>query len=186
MVEPLSKSISHAAKSIHKRAENGGDERFSLISAIVLLTGAELLSNPSALDYGRERLRQIVQQAQRSGEFGGYNSPALTLLALEEADFLLSVVNDDVSRQYARQISYIAWRSIAEHHHPATRQWAGPHGWTDQDLFDRAHIEGLASRSSGCPKDLRSRLEALPTAEVTVRHLHKEVSAIYYHPPKDD
>jgi hypothetical protein len=170
ITEKLQQAIVHAAWSIHRRNLASADSRVAFISAIVLLVGGEVEENVILINFGRDRLREIVERIQRGGEFGEYNSPTLTLLALEECEYLVDLVHDKSCLVFAQQLTYVAWRTISEHFHPATEQWAGPHGWIDQDTLTKGQITELVDKNLGCPADLEERLGKLPTDEISLQY----------------
>ena len=86
----------------------------------------ELLSLPFLIEYGRTRLANVVTLLEQAGGLTEYNSPTYTRVALEEAERALLLVSDPAIRADAERLRVTAWKTIAEHYHPATGQIAGP------------------------------------------------------------
>jgi len=82
------------------------------------------------------------------GSFTEYNSPCYTMVALEEPERILHICRDGDVRAAAEALRRMAWQVIAEHFHPGTRQWAGPHSRAYSDFLDASTARYL-SRQTG-------------------------------------
>jgi len=183
-------SLGHAAQSIVRRNVGPGYTNIAIMGAGVTLAAGELLDDPKLLDYGRQRLHRIVEHTDLHGGFNEYNSPTYTIVALHECERILRLVRDPAARVDAEKLRCVAWQSIAEHYHPGTRQWAGPHSraysnWLDAGtaafLSEQTGVE-VRSRSGAsprprfsdlvhlpCPPELVARFKALPEDVVELR-----------------
>jgi hypothetical protein len=185
-------ALGHAGWSIFRRNVQPGYTNIAIMGAGVTLAAGELLDEPRLLDYGRRRLAKMVRHTEYHGGFNEYNSPTYTLVALYECERIMQLVRDATARHDAEALRRIAWTTIAEHFHPATGQWAGPHSRCYADRLAGATVEFLAQQTGvpvgghdvlggqgrpaplslvrhlPCPPDLVDRFRRLPEPEVTV------------------
>ncbi|TVR51126.1 MAG: hypothetical protein EA426_20255 [Spirochaetaceae bacterium] len=148
LLNELQDALQCAAYSIFRRNVQSGYTNIAIMGAGVCAVAGELLNIPFLVEYGRRRLSNFVEHTEYHGGFNEYNSPTYTIVALEEAERILHLVRDPACRDYAERIRREAWRVIAEHFHPATHQWAGPHSRAYSDLL-RASTAGKITRRTG-------------------------------------
>ncbi len=182
--------LGHAAWSIFRRNVGPGYTNIVIMGAAVTLAAGEILGEPRLTDYGRRRLRRIVEHTAFHGGLTEYNSPTYTPVALRQCELILALVRDPAARADAETLRGVAWGTIADHFHPGTEQWAGPHSRAYGDrlapatarfLADgtgvaiRAHpavggVPGLPSpHERPCPPELVGRFRALPDDPLEVR-----------------
>ena len=144
------------------------------MGAGVTLTAGELLGEPRLADYGRRRLRNIVEHTEHHGGFNEYNSPTYTVVTLIECERMLQLIRDSSASADAERLRRLAWQTIAEHYHPGTNQWAGPHSRAYSDRLD-AGIAGYLSARTGVEvlphptSGVRDRLEGTAAAALPGR-----------------
>ena len=182
--------LGHAAASIFRRNVGPAYTNIAVMGAGVTLAAGELLDEPRLSDYGRRRLRKIVEHTEHHGGFNEYNSPTYTVVTLAECERMLQLVRDSSARADAERLRRLAWRTIAGHYHPGTHQWSGPHSRAYSDRLDagisgflsertgvevRPHPEaGLRDRFEGttplpCPSGLVERFRSPPHGETELR-----------------
>jgi hypothetical protein len=127
LLDPVKAGLGHAAWSIFRRNVGPTHTNVVIAGAGVAIAAGELLKRSMLLDYGRRRLHAMVKHTKRHGGFNEYNSPMYTMVALHECERILSLVHDPQARSDAEWLRRAAWQTIAEHFHPRTGQWAGPH-----------------------------------------------------------
>jgi len=193
LVQAMRASLGHAARAIRKRNVGPGYTNIAIMGGGVCAAAGELLGDPQMLQYGRDRLRKVVEHTAQHGSFAEYNSPTYTLIALWECERTLHLVRDAAAREAAESLRRTAWQIIAESFHPGTQQWAGPHSRSYSDHLSSHAVEYLAAqtgteirvhpakgsgRRSGsfevqhplpCPGELRPRFRALPSDPLQVR-----------------
>jgi hypothetical protein len=190
LVAVMRASLGHAAWSIFRRNVGPGYTNIAIMGAAVTLAAGEILSEPRLGDYGRQRLRRIVEYTAEHGSFNEYNSPTYTLVALHECERILGLVRDPAARADAEALRRVAWQTIADHFHPGTAQWAGPHSRAYGLWLQAAAARYLAAQTGAaiaahpavadvpdlpsphelpCPADLRDRFRQLPDDSVELR-----------------
>jgi len=193
LVTRMRAALGHAARAIIRRDVGPGYTNIAIMGATVAAAAGELLDAPDLLDYGRARFARNVAHTRWHGGFNEYNSPTYTMVALAECDRALDLVRDPAVRADAERLRRVAWRTIAEHFHPGTGQWAGPHSRCYADRLAPATVELLSrltrtplaahgvlggqGRTPGfsflrqrlCPPVLRPRFAALPAEQVELR-----------------
>ena len=140
-------ALGHAAASIFRRNVGPAYTNIAVMGAGVTLAAGELLDEPRLADYGRLRLRNIVEHTSHHGGFNEYNSPTYTVVTLAECERMLQLVTDPTARADAERLRQAAWRTIAEHYHPGTSQWAGPHSRAYSDRLDSGIAAFLSTRT---------------------------------------
>jgi hypothetical protein len=148
MVGATRTGLGHAAASIFRRNVGPAYTNIAVMGAGVTLAAGELLDEPRFADYGRRRLRNIVEHTEHHGGFNEYNSPTYTIVTLAECERMLQLVRNPSARADAERLRRAAWQTIAEHYHPGTNQWAGPHSRAYSDRLD-AGIAGYLSERTG-------------------------------------
>jgi hypothetical protein len=180
-------SLGHAAWSIFRRNVGPGYTNIAIMGAGVTVAVGEILNEPRLVDYGRRRFRRIVELAAAIGGFTEYNSPTYTLVALHECERTLHLVRDASAREDCEWLRRLAWRTIAEHFHPGTQQWAGPNSRAYSDWLGAGPAHYLSEQTGvsiaphsnarpgadvrlipalPCPPELVERFRALPEPEV--------------------
>ncbi|MBM3881051.1 MAG: hypothetical protein FJ387_15240 [Verrucomicrobia bacterium] len=127
LAERIGEAIGHAARSIERRNVGPGYTNIALMGAYVTLVTAEQFAEPALLAYARARLRRVHDHILGQGSFSEYNSPTYSVVALSELTRMLRDVRGEAERAQVRALHDLAWRHVATHFHPPTRQWAGPH-----------------------------------------------------------
>jgi hypothetical protein len=148
LIQDARTSLGHAAASIFRRNVGPGYTNIAVMGAGVTLVAGELLGEPRLAGYGRRRLRNIVEHTEHHGGFNEYNSPTYTVVTLSECERILQLVRDPSARADAENLRRAAWQTIAEHYHPGTNQWAGPHSRAYSDRLD-AGIAGYLTARTG-------------------------------------
>jgi len=191
----MREALGHAGWSIFRRNVSPSYTNIAVMGGWVAAAAGELLDEPRLLDYGRRRLVRMVQYTAEQGGFNEYNSPMYTLLALIEAERALHLVADAKVREAAEALRQESWRMIADHYHPGTKQWAGPHARCYSDClsapsaamisqrvgvaipvhpeagrkFDLTRDGGVGTFPMPCPDNLRARFTALPEDPTEIR-----------------
>jgi hypothetical protein len=148
LIQDTRTALDHAAASIFRRNVGPAYTNIAVMGAGVTLAAGELLDEPRFADYGRRRLRNIVEHTKHHGGFNEYNSPTYTVVTLAECERMLQLVGDPSARADAENLRRAAWQTIAEHYHPGTNQWAGPHSRAYSDWLDIG-IAGYLSERTG-------------------------------------
>ena len=176
-------AIGHACGSIVRRNVQPGYTNIAVMGGVVTAIAGELLERTDLLDYGRTKLRQCVEHTQHHGSFNEYNSPTYTPLVVDEAERGLKLLHDADARASLMWLADHAWALIAEHFHPATQQWAGPHSRAYHDRLTPPQCRWLADHvglaiggrepandpdAVGPRPDLRERFARLPHSPLTV------------------
>jgi hypothetical protein len=79
------------------------------------------------LAYARARLRRFVEHTREHGAFSEYNSPTYTSLAARIIARMGRDIEDEAAQPLVSWLYDLVWGDIAQHFHPPTRQWSGPH-----------------------------------------------------------
>ena len=186
-------ALTHAAYCIFRRNVQPAYTNIAIKGATVTTLAGELLDEPQLLRYGRRRWQRIVEHYV-TDPVGSteYNSPTYANVALRETSRLLRLAKDPEARRLAEAMHHWLWQMVAEHYHPATGQWAGPHGRAYRDYLDEGYatviskatgvdipVHPEARRGGGwqaverlpCPDDLIPRFRQLPEPDYSIRRL---------------
>ncbi len=143
----IKQALRGAAQSIFRRNVQADYTNIAVMGAVVCAAAGEILDEAWLLDYGRRRLAACVAHTEYHGGFNEFNSPTYTLIVVQESERLFQLVRDEESRRHGEWIWHHAWQIIADHFHPSTGQWAGPHGRAYSDLLSDATKAFLAERT---------------------------------------
>jgi hypothetical protein len=197
--ERVYRSLRLSAWSIFRRNCGLAYTNIAIMGGVACAAAGELLDDRLLLEYGRTRLQGVVKLVHECGGFSEYNSPTYTRVALEEAERALMLIRDQATRDAAEELRVIAWRTLAEHFHPATAQIAGPQGRAYCDHVLPELAEYLATQTGApirsrfgepgpdtewdlartipnlvtplpCPPAIAKRFHALPTIPFETRH----------------
>ena len=188
--QAMQTSLRHACRAIIRRDVTLGYTNIAALSCAVTCAAGEALPDPATLAWGRAKLRAFLDYTHVNGGFSEYNSPNYTLTALHELERILHLVKDTQARQDAEALRRLAWRTIADHFHPGTGQWAGPHSRSYSDLLNPGAAQYLADATGvavgsvqphpaarrlqspawflPCPAGLAARFRALPSDPLVV------------------
>lgn len=125
--QTLKTSLRHAATAIRQRDVKPGYTNIAILGGGVCAIAGEILEDGALLEYGRQRLQNVVAYGQTIDGFTEYNSPPYGKVVIGECERILQLAKDDQVRSAAEHLRGTAWKMIAESFHPATHQWAGPH-----------------------------------------------------------
>ena len=120
-------ALGHAANAIKQRDVKPGYTNIAVLGGGVCAIAGEVLSEPTLLNYGRDRLNAVVEYTNQLGQFAEYNSPPYGKVVIAECERILQLAQDDRVRASAESLRVSAWQMIADSFHPVTQQWAGPH-----------------------------------------------------------
>jgi hypothetical protein len=185
-------SLAHAAWAIFRRNVRPNYTNICALGAAVTTVAGELLGESRLLQYGRRRLHDLLQSRLHNGGFTEYNSPTYNMVTLHACEQVLQLSGDVAARDDAETLRRIIWSDIAEHFHPGTGQWAGPHSRTYWSLMlpDLANqlsrltgapiaahartpqgkpLRGNFAKHLPCPPDIAPRFAALPAPEVETK-----------------
>ncbi len=157
LLEKVDAAIRHAARSIQRRNVGPGYTNIAIMGTYVTLIAAELYDLADLQEYALGRLRRFHAYTMEQGAFTEYNSPTYTVVALQEIGRLRLHAKDPEARRLADDIYRLAWEEIAQHFHPPTRQWAGPHSRCYRTLLPDKTLaflqHGLGGRVRFFPED---------------------------------
>lgn len=143
-------AIRHAANSIRKRNVGPAYTNIAIMGTYVTLVAAELYNLPDLKEYAVGRWRRFYDYTlDNEGSLAEYNSPTYTIVALKELARMRQHVKDPEARRITEEIFRLAWREIAQHFHPPTRQWAGPHSRCYQTLLGQDALALLSRATNG-------------------------------------
>lgn len=130
----MREALSHAAGAIYRRNVGAHYTNICVMGGVVTVLAGEILGDERMLSYGRRRLAEVVADHRKAGGFHEYNSPTYTRVVLWDCEQALCRIKDGEALESVRYLFHNAWKIVADHFHPATGQWAGPHS-RDYTLF---------------------------------------------------
>jgi hypothetical protein len=150
LVQLMRDVLGHAAWRIFRDNIRPHYTNIAIMGGVICAAAGELLGDDRLLRYARQRLRRVVDHTRDAGSFNEYNSPAYTTIAVEECERALHLVRDADVRELIEELRQVGWQMIAEHFHPGTQQWAGPHS---RAYTDRLSVSGarFLSERTGVP-----------------------------------
>jgi hypothetical protein len=183
-------AIKHAARSIQRRNVGPSYTNIAIMGTYVTLVAAELYRLEDLREYALKRLRAFHAHTMPTRAFNEYNSPTYTVVALKELARLKQHVQDAEARQLVEELYAVAWEEIAQHFHPPTQQWAGPHSrsyrtllpadtlaWIQRSTEGRVNLVGGDSAptldehrlATPCPRELEALFTTLDRPREVVK-----------------
>jgi len=127
VADRLRESVFAACDAIVERDVGPGYTNIAVMGAFVTLVAGEVFDREDYHAYGLERLERFYDYTTEADAFEEYNSPTYTVVAVTELSSIYTETETAAARDLAAELRDLGWRTIAEHFHPATEQWAGPH-----------------------------------------------------------
>ncbi len=127
LAERLEAAIEHACRSIIRRNVGMDYTNIAIMGTYVTYVAGETYAWSDILEYAGARLRRFYDFTLEEGGFPEYNSPTYSVVAITELTRMLAHVRNPEARRLVQEIHDRAWKDVAAHFHPPTRQWAGPH-----------------------------------------------------------
>lgn len=127
LIELLRGALYNACCSIRKRNMHPGYTNISVMGTYVTLVGGSYLGDESLVSYALDRLKTLYKYNVGKGSFDEYNSPTYTFTLVEDLACMMKTVTNPDALRMVRELNSLAWKTIAEHYHFKTKQWAGPH-----------------------------------------------------------
>ncbi len=127
LVRKMRESIEHAARSIQRRDVTPRYTNIAIMGTYVTLMAGVHFKLDDLLAYARERLRRVHKHIIEQGSFTEYNSPTYSTVVIAELARMSMRVRNREDLRLIGEIDDLAWKHVATHFHPPTRQWAGPH-----------------------------------------------------------
>jgi hypothetical protein len=146
----LERALENAALSIFRRNVTPDYTNIAIMGAGVCAMAGERFDASWLLRYARRRLAASVESFRHHGGFNEYNSPPYTSVVIQECERIHHVVRDPEVREATEFLRKAAWQTIAEHFHPRTGQWAGPHARSYNDRLDSLTV-GFLTERTGMP-----------------------------------
>lgn len=140
-------ALHRACLCIFRRNVGPGYTNISLLGGVAMAAAGEVLEDKYWLDYGRQRLADLLALTRRFEGFSEFNSPTYTMVVVEGCEKVLQLVRDPGCIETANALLRIAWDQIAESFHAPTGQWAGAQSRSYHDLLPADAAQALADRT---------------------------------------
>lgn len=125
--EMIRQAVFCACDAIIKRDVGPHYTNIALMGSFVTLIAGEAYGKLKFANYGLRRLERLNQYTKKLGTFHEFNSPAYSIIAITELSKIQTLTESPRAQKIANGLLDGVWRMVAEHFHPATRQWSGPH-----------------------------------------------------------
>jgi hypothetical protein len=181
LITRLQLAIERAALCIFRRNSPISYTNIAIMGAGVCAAAGEELNRPVLLEYGRHKLQEVLRLAAQMNCFPEYNSPIYTMVAIEECERILHLVQDPETRAAAEGIHALAWKMVGEHWHAPTCQWAGPHGRTYGDTLGPVLLRRI-SIAIGAPLPGAGAGHSISEALPPIRPCPAEVAPLFTSP----
>lgn len=146
--ERIREAASCACEAIIKRDVGPHYTNIAILGALVTLIAGELYGRKEFAEYGLQRLEKLKRHTEELGTFQEFNSPTYTMVAIVELSKIRAFSVQPRAKEIASDLLDAAWRMIAQHFHPATGQWAGPHSRSYSTLLTKP-VKSFLQAASG-------------------------------------
>lgn len=134
--EATIQAIEYACEAIMKRDVGPDYTNIAILGAFVTRIAGEQLGRGDYAEYGLKRLTKLYAYTQQRQVFQEYNSPVYTCIAILELSKLRAETMDSRVRELSDELIHMTWKTVAEHYHPGTEQWSGPHARCYETLLN--------------------------------------------------
>lgn len=125
--ERIRQAVFCACDAIIKRDVGPHYTNIALMGSFVTLIAGEVYGILKYANYGLRRLERLNQYTRKLGTFHEFNSPTYSVIAITELSKIHSLTVSPRAKKIAGGLLDGVWRMVAEHFHPGTNQWSGPH-----------------------------------------------------------
>ncbi len=147
----MDEAILHAARSVKRRDVTPSYTNPAMMSLIVTLVAGKAYQNEELWEYGKQKLKKILDYTQEQGSFTEYNSPNYNIVALNALRQVKNYITDPEVVEQIDELYNLAWKHVAVRYHPPSKQWSGPHSRNYQELLKPAQKQLLAAAVVGKP-----------------------------------
>ena len=129
----------------------------AVMDSYMTVAAGELFSDNRLIVYGRKKLKRFLSFTESNNDFYEYNSPMYTMIVIKIASLMLRYIRDPETRAYVEEVNDIAWKTVAEHFHAPTKQWAGPNSRSYSDFLSNINLTALGFATGidfGCEKEI--------------------------------
>lgn len=152
LLKKVEEAIILAGKAVQKRNCGPGYTNIAIMGTYVTYMVSHLLDLPEMQEYAFKRLKTFYEYTLRKNGFSEYNSPAYTVVALDELDRMRRHIVEPGAKKMIDELYAITWEIIARHYHRPSGQWAGPHSRSYSTLI-RPSFHALLFEASGGKTD---------------------------------
>ncbi|GGF66509.1 hypothetical protein GCM10010912_09360 [Paenibacillus albidus] len=134
--EAVRQAVTYACEAIIKRNVGPDYTNIAILGALVTSMAGEELGRTDFAAYGLERLTRLYEYTKPRRVFQEYNSPVYTYIAILELSKFRAGTKEDRVKLLCDELIGMTWKTVAEHYHPATGQWSGPHSRCYETLLN--------------------------------------------------
>ncbi len=125
--DQIHQGVSCACNAIINRDVGPHYTNIAIMGAFVTLIAGELYNQQDYIDYALQRLEKLKNYTERLGTFQEFNSPPYSVIAIVELSKIYSYSVSPKAKEIVSGLLDMVWCMVAEHYHPTSQQWAGPH-----------------------------------------------------------
>ncbi|MDR0413131.1 MAG: hypothetical protein LBH61_04955 [Dysgonamonadaceae bacterium] len=144
----IRQALIRAAEAIRKRNVHPGYTNIAVMGSYVTYMTAHLFDLPGLKEYAARRWRSFYEYTRFQGGFSEYNSPAYTVIVLDELLRMKTHIVEKEAQGMADTLYVAAWEMIARHFHQPSGQWAGPQS-RSYSTFAEPSFYGLLHQALG-------------------------------------
>ncbi|MDI9859366.1 hypothetical protein [Flectobacillus roseus] len=145
----IQRSLILAAQSIQKRNITMSYTNIAIMGTYVTYMVAHLFNEVDMKAYSTERLKRFYDYTLEKGGFTEYNSPAYTIIAIDELSRMKEHIIEPSAKQMIDKLYYTGWEIIAKHYHSLTGQWVGPHSRAYHSTLQNSFYDLINRASKG-------------------------------------
>lgn len=134
--EQIRQGVSCACEAIIIRDVGPHYTNIAIMGAFVTLIAGELYGRQDYRDYALQRLEKLKDYTEGLGTFQEFNSPHYSVIAIVELSKIYTYSVNPRAMEIVSGLLDIIWRMSAEHYHPISQQWAGPHSRSYSTLLN--------------------------------------------------
>ena len=119
-------AIRNAAKCTIQRNVGLDYSNIIAMTCLTLVRAGEILGDAEILNFGKYKMRKAIEYLRFNGAWSEYNSSGYVLTIMDAVSFMLQSFEDEECRKMAEEMSWYAWRQLAQHYNMTLGQLTPP------------------------------------------------------------
>ncbi len=120
------KAIRNAALCTIKRNVGLDYSNIIAMTCLTLVRAGEILEDREIFEFGKRKMRKAIEYLRFNGAWSEYNSSGYVLTIMDAVSFMLQSFEDEECRKMAEEMSWYAWRQLAQHYNMTLGQLTPP------------------------------------------------------------
>ena len=124
--QKMLKAIRNAAECTIRRNVGLDYSNIIAMTCLTLVRSGEILEDQRIFEFGKNKMRKAIEYLRFNGAWSEYNSSGYVLVIMDAVSSMLHTFRDPECLEMAREMSWYAWRQLAQHYNMTLGQLTPP------------------------------------------------------------